>query len=181
MKKTGKQIGGLLPLWRSVYRLALIACIGGMPMSTGLAASLDEGRPAPAFEIRTLDGRSIDSANTKGKVVLLHFWATWCPPCREEMPALDKFYREHRKEGLEIVAISIEDAADAAAVRDAAKQYSYPAALISQAKIEGYGRIWRIPLSYVIDRNGVLRKSDWSGDQKIDAASLEQFVRPLLN
>ncbi len=96
------------------------------------------------------------------------------------MPALEKFYQEHRKEGLEIVAVSIEDAADAAAVRDAAQQYSYPTALISQAKIEGYGRIWRIPLSFVIDRNGLLRKSDWSGEQKTDAASLEKFVRPLL-
>lgn len=181
MQNPGKKTGGLPAVWRNIYRPLLAACLGGMLVSPCLAASLAEGAPAPAFEIRTLTGALIDSASSKGKVVLLHFWATWCPPCREEMPILEKFYREHRKDGFEIAAISIEGASDEAAVRDAAKQYSYPVALISQTKLEGYGRIWRIPLSFVIDRNGILRKSDWSGEQKIDAANLERFVRPLLN
>ena len=160
----------------------ILACLlaGGCALP-GLAASPAEGRAAPGFEVKSLDGRLIDSAQSKGKVVMLHFWATWCPPCREEMPLLEKFYQAHRKDGFEVVAISIEDAADEAKVREVAKAFNFPVAMRSAAKVEGYGRIWSLPLSFVIDRKGVLRKSDWSGELKIDASSLAKNVLPLLD
>ena len=78
--------------WRASALLTL-----GFLTAACLAAAPKEGRPAPSFAAKSLDGRQIESADLKGKVVLIHFWATCCPPWREEMPALDKFYRQHRR------------------------------------------------------------------------------------
>ena len=93
---------------------------------------------------------------------------------------LEAFYREHRQEGLEIIAVSTDAPEDETKVREFVKPFSFPVTLASAARMEGYGRIWRLPLSFLLDRNGILKKGDWSGEQKIEAASLKEFVLPLL-
>ena len=130
--------------------------------------------------MHTLDGRVLRAADLKGQVVVMHFWATWCTSCRVEMPALERFYRRHHQEGLEIVAVSIEEAADLARVREVATAYSYPAALAADSEVAGFGRIWVLPLTFVIDREGLLRYSEWTGEQRIDDAILEERLGPLL-
>lgn len=145
-----------------------------------LAESLRIGAAAPDFTVKTLDGRPLNLASLRGKVVMLNFWASWCPPCRAEMPALEQFYRQYQKEGLEIIGVSVEDRSDEAKVRAVATAYTYPLGLIADASLEGYGRIWRLPLTFVIDRTGVLRKTDWSGEQPINAGSLNEYVLPYL-
>lgn len=160
--------------------IILAGVLAAAGVSPVLADSLRTGAAAPAFTVTTLDGRVLGSASLQGKVVLLHFWATWCPPCQAEMPALERFYQQHHDEGLEIIAVSVEDRSDEAKVRAAAAAYTYPLALISNATVSGYGRIWRLPLTFVIDRAGVLRKSDWSGEQPISATSLDEYVLPYL-
>jgi thiol-disulfide isomerase/thioredoxin len=147
----------------------------------GQAVADGTGQPVAAWQVKTLDGRQIDSSSLKGKVVLVHFWATWCPPCREEMPALDAFYRQHAKDGLEVVAISLDDDADRAKVRDFVRTYSFPVAMMRDARVDGFGRIWVLPLSFLIDRKGVLREDGWTGERRIDAASLDRIVLPLLS
>ena len=77
-------------------------------------AELKEGMPAPVVRAELIDGSTFDSVKQRGKVIVLNFWATWCKPCREEMPALDAFYRAHRAEGLELIAINIEGPGDLA-------------------------------------------------------------------
>lgn len=144
------------------------------------AASPKVGTPAPNFSVQTLDGRTLNLTSLRGKVILLHFWATWCPPCREELPLLEQFYTQHRQDGLEIIAVSMEDPVDLNKVRTFARGYTFPVALVGAADVAGYGRIWRLPLSHVIDRDGVLRKTDWSGDEPINAHSLETYVLPWL-
>jgi len=166
--------------WPGVLRLILAAALVGVLSCPGYAASPKEGQMAPRYEVTALDGRVVGSAALSGKVTLVHFWATWCPPCREEMPALDKFYREHQRDGFEVVAISIEDAADEGKVRDFVRQYAFPVAMKGAAEIDGFGRIWALPLSFLIDRKGVLRKANWTGQEKIDALLLDERVLPLL-
>jgi peroxiredoxin len=158
--------------------LLLAVMVSNTPMVS--AASPKAGTTAPDFSVRTLDGRTLNLASLRGKVILLHFWATWCPPCREEFPVLQQFYQQHQQDGLEIIAVSIENADDIDKVRAFANAYTFPLALINTADVGGYGRIWRLPLSFVIDRDGVLRKADWSGDEPINAHSLENRVLPWL-
>jgi thiol-disulfide isomerase/thioredoxin len=145
-----------------------------------LALAATEGKPAPSLHAKLLDGSALDLANEQGKVVVVHMWATWCVPCREEMPALDAYYRQHRNEGLILIALSMDEAKDEAKVRDLAKDFSFPVGLARNADMRGYGRIWRLPLTFVVDRHGVLRKDQWHGDPGLDAPALEQNVTPLL-
>ena len=127
-----------------------------------------------------LDGRAFSTDQVKGKVLLVNFWATWCGPCREEMPAIEAYYQAHRAQGLEVLALSTDDLKDEGKVREAAQPYSFPVALLKNARLEGFGRIWRMPVSAVIDREGRLVKQDWFVDPKLDAATLDPVIQPLL-
>jgi thiol-disulfide isomerase/thioredoxin len=146
----------------------------------GAAFAAAEGKPAPTMRAKLLDGTAVSLADNAGKVVVVNMWATWCAPCREEMPALDAYYRAHRDEGLVLVALSMDDPKDEAKVREMTKGYSFPVGLARDADMKGYGRIWRLPLTFVVDRNGILRKDQWYGDPGLDAQLLEQTVTPLL-
>jgi peroxiredoxin len=139
-----------------------------------------EDKPAPPLEARLLDGNPFSLSQQNGKVVLVNFWATWCAPCRAEMPALDAYYRKHRDQGFVVLAVSMDDPKDEAKVRQVMKPFAFDAALGSQSDIKGYERIWHLPLTFVVDRNGTLRKVDWYGDPGLDEASLEKTVTPLL-
>ena len=162
-------------------RLILAGLLVAALSSAGIAASLKVGTPAPQFEVTAMDGRVIGATALRGKVTLVHFWATWCPPCLEEMPALDKFYRDHRKDGFEVVAISVDDAADTAKVREFSKRFAFPVAMKEAARVDAFGRLWALPLSFLIDRKQILRKSDWLGSETIDAGALDKLVLPLLS
>jgi len=139
-----------------------------------------EGQPAPAIQAELFDGSMFNLADDKGKVVIVNMWATWCAPCREEMPALDAYYRQHRDQGLVLIALSMDDPRDEAKVREVTKAYSFPVGLAHGTYLNGYGRIWRLPLTFVVDRRGILRKDQWYGDPGLDARLLEQTVTPLL-
>ena len=145
-----------------------------------LAFAATEGKPAPAIQAKLLDGTAFNLADEVGKVVIVNMWATWCAPCRDEMPALDAYYRQHRDQGLVLIALSMDDPKDEAMVRKVTKDYSFPVGLANDADMKGYGRIWRLPLTFVVDRNGILRKDQWYGRPGLDAQLLEQTVTPLL-
>jgi thiol-disulfide isomerase/thioredoxin len=144
------------------------------------AAALQEGTPAPAVRAELLNGGTFDSAQQHGKVIVLNFWATWCKPCREEMPALDAFYRAHRAEGLEVIAISIEGPDDLAKIKGVMKNFSFPAALASGGETGDYGSLARVPVTFVIDRSGVLRFDGFKFAKVLDLAILDKIVAPLL-
>ena len=138
------------------------------------------GKAAPPYQVKLLDGGPVSDADQHGDVVILNFWATWCVPCRAEMPALEDYYQKHRTQGLKVLAISMDDPEDEAKVRQVMAGFSFPAAMARDANVKGYGRIWRIPLTFVIDRDGILRKDAWYGDAGIDLPMLEKTVTPLL-
>lgn len=143
-------------------------------------AVANEGQPAPPMQAKLLDGSTFSLADNAGKVVVVNLWATWCAPCRAEMPALDAYFRAHRDDGLVLVAISMDNPKDEAKVREAMKPFAFSAALARDADLKAYGRIWRLPLTFVVDRQGVVRKEGWYGDPGIDATLLEQAITPLL-
>ena len=160
-------------------RLALLALLFAFFILAPCQA-VEAGKPAPPVTARLIDGQGFDLAAEAGHVVILNFWATWCAPCRQEMPALENYYRQHKDQGLRILAVSMDDPADASVVRQVMKEYSFPAAFKQDASYQGYGRIWRMPMTFIIDRQGVLRKDGSVGDPSMDLPMLEKLVTPLL-
>jgi cytochrome c biogenesis protein CcmG/thiol:disulfide interchange protein DsbE len=162
------------------YLLLAVLIVSQLAGNDAGARDPEEGKPAPRAEAKLLDGSTFSLADQAGKVVLLNFWATWCTPCRKEMPALEAYYEKHRSEGLEMLAISVDAPKDESKVREFMRAYTFPAAMGGNAGIKDYGRIWRVPLTFVIDRQGILRKDAWHGDPIIDLEQLEKLVTPLL-
>ena len=101
---------------------AMFALIGGLLASS--AEALDAGAKAPEIGLKDLSGKTVDLASLAGKVVILDFWATWCAPCREEMPELQKFYKKYNAKGLEIVGISVDKGPDG--IKDFINKLQYP-------------------------------------------------------
>jgi len=163
-------------------RLFWTACLSAFFLVFAIpsAKALEEGTPAPYFEITTTDGKVFKSSEAKGEVIVVNLWATWCTFCREEMPALETYYQRHKSEGLRMIAVSMDEASEDSKAREIMQSYSYTAGVGRLSKLKGFGRIWRLPMTFVIDRNGILRKDGSEGDPKIDLASLERDVTPLL-
>jgi thiol-disulfide isomerase/thioredoxin len=156
--------------------LLVLCCLAASAWGKGPEA----GQAAPTLETVTLDGAKFSTADQAGKVVIVNFWATWCEPCRTEMPLLDAFYKQHRNEGVEVIAVSLDDPEDLAKVKSVMAAFSFPGAMLTQTKAKGYGRLWRLPLTFVIDRQGILRRNAWKAAPTIDAAALDAEVLPLL-
>jgi thiol-disulfide isomerase/thioredoxin len=157
--------------------LLLCCCVGTAVGKSGVAVD----KAAPEVNTTLLDGSGFDLAAQSGKVVIVHFWATWCAPCRVEMPILDAFYRAHKSEGLVVIAISLDTHDDLDKVKAVMRDFSFPAALLQDTSAKGYGRIWRVPLTFVVDRHGMLRRDGFKAAPTIDATALDRDVLPLLN
>ena len=165
------------PPWGLLLATALLAAVP----SALLAAPPTVGRPSPQLVVPQLDGQEFNLAKLRGKVVLVNVWATWCSPCRSEMPTLDAFYRRYHSRGLIVLGLSIDEAPDAAQVRQVMRQFSYPAALASAARVNGFGDPVAVPITYVIDSRGVLRAQlQAEGPSGVSRQALEQAVVPLL-
>lgn len=136
---------------------ALLAACGG---AGGDAAAVAEvGRPAPAYSATTLDGREVSLGDLERKVVLLNVWATWCAPCRAEIPYLQELYGRHAGQGLEIVGVSVDARGTEESIEEFRKEFgmTYPIWRDPDERIQTLYRALGVPASYLIDRNGVLR------------------------
>lgn len=168
-------------LLRSLGALALGGATG-LVASPAAARGLRLGEPAPPAVLVTLDGTRIASADLLGQVVILTFWATYCGPCREELPLLSAYAATHATDGLRVLGFCIDEPDSVAAVRDVARTLSFPVGFLREDSAPAYGRIWRMPVSFVIDRAGRLRDNGWARrDSAWTAASLERIVTPLLS
>lgn len=116
------------------------------------------GKPAPYLDTQLLNGKILRANELRGEVVLVVFWATWCPTCRRELPELQKFYEFYHKDGLEIVALSIDDSDKEVRAFWPGKGYEFPVAMSTKAYVDVYGKIKGTPTAYLIDRKGVVRK-----------------------
>ncbi len=116
------------------------------------------GPDAPRVTFQMLDGRVVPLSALKGQVVLLNFWATWCPPCRAEMPGFEKVWEAKRGDGFTVVGVSMDDASPehvASFLRDHA--IAYPVALASPEIPAAFGGVNSFPTSFLIDRQGRVR------------------------
>ncbi|MGG7619296.1 peroxiredoxin family protein [Bacillus coreaensis] len=136
-----------------------------LPLSMAEAApdnlpGLRVGEKAPDFELMTLDGKTVKLSDYRGKKVILNFWATWCPPCKAEMPDIQKFYNE-ADDNVEILAINIDPQYDVKKfVREA--NVTFPVLLDSKDEVNNLYRILTIPTTYFIDGDGIIRSKHLS-------------------
>ena len=114
--------------------------------------------PAPTFAVATLAGDSLSSDALRGKVVLLNFWATWCPPCRVEMPGFQAVYDRKRDDGFVVLGISTDATGKESVARFLAERdITYPVAMATRAIVRDFGGSSVLPTSFLIDREGRIR------------------------
>ena len=152
--------------------LALIAgrAVGAEePSETLRLTRLGGGEPAAEFSVATPDGAALRLGDLRGKVVLLNFWATWCEPCLEEMPAMERLARTFRERGLAVLALSV-DREGASVVRSFLKRHdlTFLVGLDPQQAVARLYRIWALPSTTILDRKGVPRFAvqgarEWDG------------------
>ncbi|HLN48893.1 MAG TPA: TlpA disulfide reductase family protein [Steroidobacteraceae bacterium] len=143
--------------------------------------TLRVGQPAPPAVLVTLDGERIATSDLTGRVIILAFWATWCGPCRQELPLLSAYAAQHADAGLTVLGFSLDAPEDESKVRAAARSFRFPVGLLANSSLPGYGRIWRIPVNFTIDRRGRLIDDGWKDTQaEWTAERLESIVTPLL-
>jgi cytochrome c biogenesis protein CcmG, thiol:disulfide interchange protein DsbE len=155
-------------LARLLIGVLALSCLGG-------AAKVKIDEPAPRFTLTLLDGRKIRSEDLRGQVVILNFWATWCGPCRKELPLLNAYATLRKDRGLQVFAVTTEDSVSNAQLK---KFY----AMLKMTPIRGisgpYDTLGGVPTNYVIDRAGRLR---YAKAEMFDLDSLNALLVPLLN
>ncbi len=141
--------------------------------------------PAPSptpraidFTVKDLGGADVSLADLRGQVVLVNFWATWCSPCREEMPILEAFYQEHGDKGFVVVAVNVSEDAETAAKYVQDNAFTFPVWSDPPGKQLMRLGIRGLPASLFLDREGRLQQF-WSGP--VDKEILDYLVLPLLD
>ena len=130
----------------SIYTLALLGVAVYFWFRPPASIS-DETKPLSPFTTQLIDGRLASKDHLQGKVVLVNFWATWCPFCQHEMPAMETFYQEYKNKDFEMLALSIDD--DAGVVKQfiAKNGYSFPVGMANSTTTSAFGRIPGVPVS----------------------------------
>lgn len=156
---------------KSLPVVALLALLAAACHSE--AAKPEVGRAAPDFTLQSLDGAKVRLSDLKGKVVFVNLWATWCPPCKQEMPSMVRLYEMFRGKGLEIVAVS-EDR-DLGALRRFVKNngVTFPVVPDEDMKVYGLYRATGVPETHLIDKKGILKASqlgpfDWTDPSVVE-------------
>ena len=143
------------------------------------AFAIEAGKRAPEIGLTDLSGHKVDLASLKGKVVIIDFLASWCAPCKQEMPVLDKLYAKYGSQGLVVVGVSVDEDLDN--LKGLLKQVRVSFPVVHDAKHVVADRFKppRMPSSYIVDRNGIIRHVQ-EGFRADDAAKLESQVKALL-
>lgn len=137
-----------------IWQYAAIVALGLLASTPAAAKTLKVGDTAPDFELTMIDGGKVHLSDLRGQVVVLNFWATWCVPCRTELPLLDTYYRIQAPHGLKVFAIATEDSLPPGRLKPLFAKMAIPSA----RRIKGpYAVMGGLPTNYVIDRNGVVR------------------------
>ena len=162
------------PGWRLALALSL-----GLAAVAGTASALDKGARLPEIGGNDLTGKPVTASGLAGKVVIVDFWATWCAPCKEELPVLEKLYQKYKGRGLVVVGVSVDEEAGNVAPFIKKMKVSFPIVHDAGHKIADRFKPPKMPSSYVVDRNGIVRHVH-EGFHAKDAAALDAEVQALL-
>ena len=140
------------------------------PSGTTVARKGDVDNMAPDFTLTNIRGEEVSLSQYRGKVVILNFWATWCPPCREEMPSMEALHQKYKDKGLVMLAVNVDENGAAAVKKFLQKTpYSFPILIDTKNVAQKSYGVFRFPESFIIDRNGVVVEKiiggrDWMSD-----------------
>jgi len=134
-------------------------------------------KDAPDFKLTSLDGKEVSFSDYKGKVVLVNFWATWCPPCLAEMPDLNKLYTDYKGKGLQILGLTISSRAKDIPKKVKQSGVTYPILLDAEPVAAKFGGFGAIPQTFIIDKKGKIVHSI-TGARSYKA--FEKLIKPLL-
>ncbi|MCC7131427.1 MAG: TlpA family protein disulfide reductase [Gemmatimonadales bacterium] len=169
--------------WLSLSNLVLLALwvfilVRVGPHLAALVGFETGDRTRPTYAVTTLDGRLIEADSLAGRVVLVNFWATWCPPCRVEMPLLEAMHQRHRDRGLVVLGLSVDtDPAERVRAFLTERGITYPVAIVGAREQMAFGGVAGYPTSFLLDRQGRIRHRAMG---PLAMASFEPAVRRLL-
>jgi peroxiredoxin len=153
---------------RIFYILILIAGLAWIILSADQTAGLTSGETsapqvgfaAPDFTLNTPAGESLTLSEFRGQAVLINLWATWCPPCRAEMPTIEKIYQEYKDQGLAVLAINTTYQDDPFAIMPFVEEHSltFPILLDETGEVSNAYQLRSLPSSYFIGRNGIIKQ-----------------------
>jgi thiol-disulfide isomerase/thioredoxin len=145
----------------------------------GVASALDSGARLPEIGLQDLAGHRVDLASLKGKVVLVDFWASWCAPCKQEMPVLERLYQKYKDRGLVVVGVSVDQEGTNVGAFLKQLKVSFPIVHDKGHDVANRFKPPRMPSSYIVDRNGVVRNVH-GGFRAGDDATIEGEITKLL-
>jgi len=139
----------------AVATLLLVGKRLARPGAAKVATVGQNGAPAPDFELKSVDGKTVRLSDYRGKAVLLNFWATWCGPCKIEMPWFVDLQKKYGAEGLQVLGVAMDDAGEDAIAKFAREMgVNYPVLMGKESVGEAYGGVQFLPTTFYIDRNG---------------------------
>lgn len=149
---------GMLGLYRVFVSLAFTIAVTSCTSGDG-SRSVEVGKTVPEYRAVSVDGDSVSLAAQRGKVVLFNVWATWCHPCRDEIPELLVLYNKYKPRGLELVGVSIDANGSDEAIRSFTKDFrmTYPIWRDPDERVSAEFLVVGVPATFLIDRNGTLR------------------------
>ena len=149
--------------------------------TAGLIPAPQKGFLAPDFTLETLDGESVTLSDLRGQAVLVNFWATWCPPCRAEMPAFQKAYQDYEDQGFAIIAVNATSQDNSADVAAFIEEFglSFPVVLDNEGAVNQLYQVRSLPTSFFIDKEGVISEVVIGGP--IAEALIRARIEELLN
>lgn len=149
--------------------------------TSGEIPSPRQGFAAPDFTLELLQGGEVTLSELRGQVVILNLWASWCPPCRAEMPALQRVYEANHERGLEVLAVHTTYQDSEAAAQDFVQEYAltFPVPLDRAGEISRLYQLRALPTTFFIDRQGVIRQVVLGGP--MSEATLQVAVQTLLD
>jgi len=137
-----------------------------------------KGFVAPDFELEALDGRTIVLSELRGQVVLINFWATWCPPCRAEMPAIEQVYEQYRDKGFEVLAVNLQEQDAQMSTFVEEQGLTFPVLADRDSSVSNTYQVTSIPTTVFVDRSGVIEEIIVGGP--LARALIESKVTALL-
>jgi cytochrome c biogenesis protein CcmG/thiol:disulfide interchange protein DsbE len=155
-------------------RAATLIVLLTLMIATNGILSFASDKSAPDFTLTDLSGNSISLSDFKGKVIFVNFWATWCPPCRQEIPDFIEFYKENKDSGAVILGVSVDKSTNE--VRDFVEEYkiNYPIVMATNEMVKDYKPGRYIPTTIIVDTDGMIQGKKVG---IMDKATLEHYLK----